>query len=154
MAGIVDGEGSICLFAYWHKNSKASDPRGYRRMKPLLAVTNTNKALLEWIAETFGGTVQVVKRRKEQSPKWKQCFVWTATHRRAADILELIRPYLIAKREQADLFLEFIKTAKHYGPNGVPLEIAEQRERMYKQMVQLNRRGPDALDSSRSTQIH
>jgi hypothetical protein len=151
MAGLVDGEGCIALFEYWHKNPKAIDPRGYLRHKAVISVVNTNRAMLDWVAENFGGRV---RQNTYRAPPCKQCYTWEVAHRHAAEVIEAIQPYLIAKKEQANLFLEFRKTGQHRGRAGLPDGILQERVELTKRCRNLNKRGVDALEGERSEGLH
>lgn len=139
MAGIIDGEGSICIFPYYGRHYKYGK---YPRYKPALCVTNTNRKLMEWIVENFGGTIQVVKRKRDQLKTHKQNHHWLVSHEKAANIIRAILPYLVIKREQADLFLTFQATARRSGLQGTPEPVRKLRSEIAEQMRELNRRGP------------
>jgi hypothetical protein len=139
MAGIIDGEGTICIFPYYGSHHKYGK---YARYRPALCVSNSSKTLIDWIVERFGGKAQLVKRTRVD---WKRQYTWTVSHDRAALIIKAIKPYLIIKYAQADLFLEFQTTAKKWGRCGAPVVVQEQRHTIAQQMTALNRRGPDAL---------
>src|SRR5260370_42634 len=50
MAGLVDGEGSICIFPFYASPHQANGVR-YLRHQVSISVANTNLAMVEWIAE-------------------------------------------------------------------------------------------------------
>ena len=142
MAGIIDGEGSICIFPYYGSYYKGTK---YLRYKPALCVANTSEELIAWIALRFGGKCQVVKRR---SPKYKQCFHWLVSHRHAAEIIHLILPFLVIKRRQAELFIAFQRTATRGLPGAKSADVIKLRQDISLEMKSLNRRGPpDAVAS-------
>lgn len=87
-AGILDGEGTI-------------DP-SRRRM----CVTNTHRPLLDWIAERWGGCVNVSRNYMTDGCKRKPKWCWTLSGRRAFVLLVQTRPYLLVKAERADEALE------------------------------------------------
>lgn len=95
MAGIVDGEGSIVL------------TRKYRNGMPIpvLAVDSTDPELLDWIKETFGGSI---KTKKKYAAHHRQAYTWTLTRRQALGLLEKLLPFLKLHRKRArvELLLE------------------------------------------------
>lgn len=94
-AGILDGEGSICLV----RN------RLFRSPSPQVSVCSTDRELLEWLRVRFGGTIVC---KKKQKLIHSQSYDWKLTDRRALEFLKLVRPYLSIRRKiaKADLLLE------------------------------------------------
>ena len=80
----------------------------------------------------------------------RSCYVWTVSSVGARDVLRLLHPYLIVKREQAGVLLEFIDKFDSFkgarpGKKGSLLVSSEElarRERLYQQLRALNRVGP------------
>lgn len=91
LAGIVDGEGHF----YRPFVKKGNSEYGYNQ--PRLVVVNTDKALIDWLAENFGGYVCI---RKKQKAHHKQCWQWVVAGQRAVMLASMILPFLIVKREQ------------------------------------------------------
>lgn len=130
-AGVVDCDGSIWVTRYARKSGKFA----YRLR---LNVTNTRRPLLVWFSNYFGGGTVTSNRREDRA--WKTCYCWAISGERAVAFLELVLPYLVIKRKQAVLGLEFGST--HVG-SGVPLteNFVRHRERIYQEMRRLNARG-------------
>ena len=131
-AGVLDCDGSIWVCRSMRKSGAFS----YRLR---LNVTNTRKPLLEWFAEQFdcGG---ITTSRREKYAAWKTCYAWTIAGNDTAVVLRLLLPYLVIKRKQALLALEFGST--HVTP-GVKLtdNFVQHRERIYQEMRKINARG-------------
>lgn len=69
-------------------------------------VVNTDKRMLEWIVDTFevGG---VTVNGRNNAPRWKYLYKWRAGGRKNLPfILEGVMPYLVIKKDQAELALE------------------------------------------------
>ena len=98
LAGIIDGEG--CLHV--PRNGGA----------PLLAVTNTDEALIDWLSQ-LGGYVSPVRRTNGQS-HWKPAWLWQV-HGQAdlAALIQRVLPYLKAKETEARAVLERIWERQH-----------------------------------------
>lgn len=97
-AGIIDGEGCVGITArYRPGHSRAS---GYSAS---LVVINTSMPMLSKLRELFGGCINA---RKLKCSSWAQCWRWHVRNQFAADVLRLIRPYLVVKGRQAELCLE------------------------------------------------
>ena len=97
LAGLIDGEGCICVVRWRNK-------AGGTQYQLRLRITNTNRTVLEWVAERFGGQIHADRTHPAM---WKPKFVWDVSSRTASRILELVSPYMIIKREKARLALEF-----------------------------------------------
>lgn len=128
IAGIVDGEGCIRL----HKRTK----RKYVSYVPELTISNTSKALIEYLAETMGGCYHP---RKRNNPKHSPTWDWQAPTNfvAIADILSNILPYLIVKHTQCLKLLEYCNSriSNYHKP------ITDEEHDMYTIMRPLNSRG-------------
>ena len=75
-----------------------------------------------------------------RSANWRSEKKWAAQGERAAQVLRFALPYLVIKREQAILGLEFASTiAEKRGT--LPDAFKAHRERIYHTMQKLNKRG-------------
>src|SRR5271157_2596022 len=99
LAGIIDGEGSfyICRRLNYGK---------YFSYHPRFQVVNTNREVMEWIKNTFGGLIYD-KPRIKHNPKWKMQIEWITTVGLMDQLLPLIIPYLIIKKPHALVMMEF-----------------------------------------------
>lgn len=95
IAGFFDGEGSITI----HRNRKNAP--NYTMQ---CGVWQMDKNPLDYIAFYFGGNVY--KKYKDLNRKGNM-WVWAATTRNALVFLKAIEPYLIVKKAQAKLAIEF-----------------------------------------------
>lgn len=93
LAGILDGEGTIYI-------GQMSDKR---RTFLKVVVTNTDLNLMKWLITNFGGAY-----RGEQRGNYRLIYRWQPKGKKNREKLLLgVLPYLIIKREQALLALEF-----------------------------------------------
>ena len=111
-AGVIDGKGSISISHSYTKSKGHS----YREYRLCVNVTNTNELLVHWFQFQFGGTTGKYKRL-HLVPNAKDCYKWTIGSKAARNFLELIIPYLIIKRPQAELAMLF-QGRKVYGGKG------------------------------------
>lgn len=150
VAGIIDGEGCIHI----NRATFPRHPHLSTRYTATLMVGNTGRPLVDVLERTFGGRIDI----RPATERHKEFYVWRAAGPRAAAVLRLVRPYLLLKAAQCDLFLEFVDGFKSFkGGNfpvaGVPRVAAEElarRERIWRQIKELNRPGPpprNTLDS-------
>jgi hypothetical protein len=91
LAGIVDGEG--CFYLAQHKQ------RGNRLAynTPRIVVSNTNKDLMNWLKDNFGGYIFQQKKRKEH---WKTGYQWVVEGNKALMLANWLEPLLIVKRDE------------------------------------------------------
>jgi hypothetical protein len=139
VAGIIDGEGTISI-------NRASFPRQPQlsvRYTAILSVGNTDYKVMELLISLFGGNVVT----RPPTEKHKRFYVWQARGPHARAILEEhIGPYLLLKRAQSDLLIEFVRDFRSFkgGPRTrriSPEELAR-REAIWRAIKALNRPGP------------
>jgi len=93
LAGLVDGDGSI--FIRKHSNRTRA---GYALT---LSITNTDYSLIKWLSKNFGGSVMSNKGKRRE---W---YIWRLINRKAFEIIRKIHPYLVGKKRQAEIAMEF-----------------------------------------------
>lgn len=120
-AGIVDGEG--CIAVYFNK--KRNVYYGY------LQISNTDKNLIDWLRTTFPGNRKLYICNSK--PNHKQAWIAGWGGSGAEDFLTQIYPYLIVKKEQANLFLKFRNT--------IYTASVEEKQELERQFRLLNKRG-------------
>lgn len=100
-AGLFDGEGCITL------RVRRS---GYIAME--VRVTNTNREIIEWLRDQFGGTIYGQRQPKGNR---REAFCWRLSEITGSNFLRLILPFLRIKREEAHVALayrEYIEARK------------------------------------------
>jgi hypothetical protein len=126
LAGLFDGEGCISI-------CERKDKQGDNAFIFCIQITNTNTTLMKWLVQHFGG-VYYPQDGKSRNPKWKPSFRWRVKGRKNEEEFLLgVLPYLVIKREQAILALEFVRMWQEKNPIR-RLEIAQR-------MRELNHRG-------------
>lgn len=150
LAGVIDGEGCIGI-----RRTKRTGSCKSTRYSAAVTVGNTSRVLIEQLVRAFG--VGCVTYRYPTKTK-RACYLWSLSSRGAREVLRAVQPYLIVKREQAAVLLEFIdnfdsfkgaRPGKKGGQLVSPDELAR-RERLYQQLRTLNRVGPRSDDRERS----
>jgi hypothetical protein len=106
-AGLLDGEGCIRV-------QRTKEYYGAR-----VQISQKDRHVLDWVAEYFGG---IVSKAPSHS-----CSQWTATGERAALVLELLIPFLIVKKDQAELLLS------SYRNKTLSAEVSAELSRMKKE---------------------
>lgn len=105
LAGIIDGEGSIYI-GNFSCNPKTKVPYYQTNIQ----VTNTDKPLIDWLYEIFGGLFSKRTPKQHASNSRKQAYIWTASGDRVTHLCELILPYLIAKKRQCEIMIKMRAT--------------------------------------------
>ena len=91
IAGIVDGEGNIF-----------SRLRPKRSLQVVVAVTNTDKSLIDWLMRIGGRVQHNVSKGSVNHFGKKEVYRWIVSRRRdVKPLVEAILPYLIVKRADA-----------------------------------------------------
>lgn len=149
MAGMVDGEGSISILRIRKSNKK------YLAYVLRVQVANTELELVEPFLD-FGGYVHT-----DTYDRWKPCFKWNISARKAATFLKFVQPYIrsLRKRELIEIALKFQAHQKpggdgkrtNRGPQRSSEAYRAYQEEAWNQMRELNRRGKE-VDISIETQ--
>jgi hypothetical protein len=144
IAGIMDGEGSITFY-----RSKAARTRG-RYLTPFVRISTTDDLLVPWLFHKIGFGAKRYRANPNGPIHWKPVWHIQWSTSQAVELLKAIEPYLIIKRERAQLVIEIWelnRTARESGGgyfgNGhpVPEWLLSQRRSAFDRMKVLNRKG-------------
>lgn len=131
-AGIIDGEGTITFKTNSHNTS----------IVPTITFTMTH----EQTVRHFKSIVQVgtvTKQNFEQSPNHKDKFMWLCgSVINAILVAKLIEPYLITKKQQAKLVLEFASKCIVGKGKLISIEVQAFRSILLEEMKEINKKGP------------
>ncbi len=105
MAGIMDGEGTFYIGNY-----SGNRKNGDKHFQTVIAVASTDKCLIDWLKDVFGGSTRSYTPKQMSKNARKQVYRWQATSNRLLHICEEIFPYLIIKRRQCEILIEIRKT--------------------------------------------
>lgn len=104
-----------------------------------IAVANTNKTIIDWLYIRWEGNISF---KKSKINNHKDYWVWQIDGRKAFRFLKEIYPYLIIKKPQAQIGIEFQtkkksqKGQKKFDPNEIT-----RRENWRNELMKLNKRG-------------
>lgn len=140
LAGFIDGEG--CFFIGHHINVSKCTGNKYPNYHTCLKTSNNCMEVLEWILKKFGGRITKYNKNRMEG---RNSFTFDIymTGNLLTDITEMLLPYLIVKRPQAEVMLKMRQTFSRTGSCGPvkqPPHILEIRGKLRKQMTQLNSR--------------
>ena len=132
-AGIVDGEGNICI-------SRCNRPKmNSFSYSTHTHVYNTNSILIDYFKSTFGGADSFYD---SGNPKHKPEVGWHLYGEESRKFLLNILPFLKLKNEQAKLAITFQEEMNKNGTHGrVTPNSATVREELYQKCASLNKRG-------------
>ena len=135
LAAYVDGEGTIEIY-------KENRKDGYIEFALRLHVTNSDRRLLEWIENRFGGYISPPRVSR---PKQKAVYDWRVRSYSAYKLIIQFRKFLIIKGERADIAILFWeecgRRTRRMSGNGRPNWMKQKQESYYQEMKQLNKRG-------------
>jgi hypothetical protein len=97
LAGMIDADGSI----------GTTTTGSNKNIVGRITVANTNQSFLYTLKENFGGSVSIRKTGAKEG--WKPYGSITWSNRKAENILINVIPFLIIKKQQAELCLELIQ---------------------------------------------
>jgi hypothetical protein len=131
-ANAFDGEGTFGLYKNKQKHHYIL---GYTYMS-WMRLVNTHKGWLEFISTIIGGKINDCTRKNS---RWKDKYVLVVNSTDQRRVLPEIIPYLIIKREQAELLLEALGIlAKRAAWSG---DYPKRMHDIYARIKELNRVG-------------
>lgn len=139
LADYIDCEGTIAL-QHWNRGKK-----GVHSYQPKVSVFNTNPVFAQHVVDIYNRLgikvyIETQKRKPEHKVVYRLVVLGIS---RVKKLLELIKPYLLIKRAQADVVLEFCDiriTASKIG-RGRQVPYGQREFELQQQMGLLNLRG-------------
>lgn len=128
-AGIFDGEGMVTV-------------RGKPCYSLAVEICNTDKRLIDWLHDRWGGSIRT---QTFANPKHRTRYEWKTSDRHAASFLRGVLPYLIVKREQAEVGVAYREhcdayvAERHSSRLGLLPEEIAYRDGIYRRLRELKR---------------
>lgn len=94
VAGFLDADGNISLY-------QRSNTTLYRAV----CINNTNRAVINWLHDKTGGVVYEIKRKRNNQ---RTCYRLCYSYSEQKKLLEMIIPFLVVKKERAEILLMFL----------------------------------------------
>lgn len=137
LAGLLDGEG------YFGIRPDFCHSRAHYKPVIKMGLAEKSAYLVVEIKNLLGGHIWINKRKTEVNASI--LYQWEVhTFEAVRKVIDYVRPYLILKKQQADLINELIKTKMSH-ENGtfyrVPSHILKKRYHLYTLIRELNKRG-------------
>lgn len=99
--GLLDGEGNLRI-------DLRHDKRGFAQHHARITIANTDRKMIDWLLENFGGYVW--SREKMGNPNWKQIHFWIKTiGREHKDFIKSMIPFSITKRDRLISFQRILR---------------------------------------------
>lgn len=136
LAGIIDGEGCLII--------SRSNRGNYMNYYGRIHVKNTDTNLIDWLMQHFGGNVHLHKPTDKVRHSVGYSWYFSGDAHDKEKLLLALMPYLIVKKKQAKLLIEFFRMSGEKNP--------AKRENLYQQMIALNRRGPTVETNTQTTE--
>ena len=140
LAGIIDGEGSIYI-GNFSCNPKTGSPYYQTNME----VTNTDKALIDWLLENIGGRFNHYTEKQTPKNSRKAVYRWIVSGDLLTHLCHLLLPYLIIKKRQCEIMIKMRKTYEvtgmqkgKQGIQSLPEEILIERKMYFDEMRSLH----------------
>lgn len=141
LAGLIDGEGCLGIYRRSLRHAGRRQLTPAPSYGPRLSIVNTNLDVMAWLSRKLGGGKWFGKKRiSGHKPVYCWHTYWTDL------IFEICRrcaPYLIIKRRQAILVLEFPAHVRCNQWTAETQQIGATKEALYQKTLDLNRRGGD-----------
>lgn len=157
-AGLIDGEGCICIKRVAARSIKDPKNNWERRRSPTytwsLAIVMCDPRPIRAFCEFFGLEPHRTNSRQRYKPHHRPVFTAQVGGKRGIAILAALLPYLIVKREEAELAIRFHEEAVAAHSNlaigrnrkPTPQFVLDLRHRFYEQMRQFKTRSYDTID--------
>jgi hypothetical protein len=100
-AGLLDGEGSFTIGVSRNRRGRIAPSYWLQ-----VGITNTDRALLDWLLATFGGHISDNSRAPSKKNK-RPCWAWRIMGCQAVPFLRAVAPYVRIKHKQLLLAIEF-----------------------------------------------
>lgn len=140
LAGIMDGEGTFFIGNY-----SGNRKNGDKHYQTIIKVSCTDKNLIEWLLNNFGGTYAFYEASKVSKKSRRDVHVWAATGDRLLHLCELMLPYLIIKKKQSEIMIQMRRTYTNahnikgvQRAQNVPQEILAIRKELFDQLRSLH----------------
>lgn len=160
LAGAWDGEGSISIFPFIEKfhykkgGIKKETKTPFRKLIATLTIVNTEVSFIEEVIRILdkNGISMHLSERKISRKNNKHSDCYQLSCRRMIEVkkfLELLSPYFISKKPQANLVLRFVNSRlKQFGNGnkwGHNTPYSEEEQSLEQQIRILNKKGPERI---------
>jgi hypothetical protein len=141
LAGLIDGEGCLTIL----KNKSQQNENVSPVYTACLIIVMTDSEVIQYIKDLLGVGSIFIQHRENQGLKHSDTYRYTLnTHGKLYELLSSISPYMIVKRDEAAILLEYLALpkAKQAGRNhSTSPYYVMQRETYYQRLRDIKTRG-------------
>ena len=134
LGGIIDGEGTIAI------TKKKIAKRGYNPSYVLrVSIAGSDKQLSKWLKENFGGKIYALNMQNGFNKK--KMFQWILNSNNGYKLLKKVKDYLLIKKEQADLAIEFYQDCVlkyNFKGRSTPIWLSQKREEYFIRLKEMH----------------
>ena len=105
-AGLFDGEGTVRI-DHFAIGIGPKRPKAYRRFQLTMSLGMCHAPTIQLIHQAFGGYITRDAARRRANPNHRIRYAWGVSSGSAYELLIRIEPFLIEKRDQALVGIEF-----------------------------------------------
>lgn len=122
IAGFVDGEGCLTI-----SDKELKDTHGLPiyTFAPSVSITNTNVEVLQFIRDKTN--LGKITSKPRPNKRWRLCFQLTLKVDEIPAFINVVLPFLLVKRKQAEVMLGFFKIKGHQGDKDVSEDTFKKR---------------------------
>lgn len=135
IAGMIDADGSVGI----DRRTSESDKYPYNFAVRVLVV-NTDYDLILWLKKVIGAGC-AYKTEYRYKPNWNTVHRYQLTNEKGVELLNQIIPYMIVKRERAELVASLPTRKTMCSKKGRSVENYALQNALYEQVSILNKRG-------------
>lgn len=140
-AGLFDGEGTVRVDEF-HIPAGPGRPKAYKRQQLLVAIAMSHYPTIRALYDRFGGSISRDTSAHRRNPNHSIRYTWKVWSGLAMDFLIAVQPFLITKKEQAQLAIKFQRHVRRCDPlfrkhRGVPPSLNRIREYRAKLIAEL-----------------
>lgn len=133
VAGLFDGEGSVYITLHRSKWCRRK-----QRMDLCCSLNLTNRRTIDYLASIFPSTIVVEPSRRSNR---RTTYRWRLYSKRACDFLREIYPYMVLKKNQADVAFKFRDIQEKQRGKELTEEMWNQYLDFYNQLKELKLEG-------------
>lgn len=140
LAGLIDGEGTIYI-----GNHSKNPKNGIPYYQTLLKVTSTNKIVIDWLKDKFGGWISTYTPKQTPLNSRRQPYSWNITGSEMENLFSLTLQFLIIKKEECKIMLKMRETYNRkcsvkgkQGIQSIPKEIIDLRQHYFLELRKLH----------------
>jgi hypothetical protein len=138
VAGMLDGEGSLAIKRITRKLSGGRKRINYQLWVVVgMAEKPANVKAIDLLHKTFGGNVCRYTPKKIK-PNHYPKIAWTVVSQQALNCLKLVRPYLVIKKPNADLLIDFQETCISRKSKKNDIEKLKKQESFFYELRKVN----------------